>query len=255
MKRRRLISTLSTLAVAATGALSWFWLRQRGSSTERQSVIQTVFSQALPPLSAQHLQLIRLLRVQWMPIESGAPGFDPVQPFGGDLFPVDTAQQVLRIHNPALATQLLAEVCLWLPQFVASATLAPGRYALPPDFPGQAPDSSFDFHPDHLTLLHAALWREVGIDELPDVLAEEEDGQAIWPLPYIDGKRPYGDRSYYQIDMADILGKPYARNAQGQYILPPQKDEALRQLHLQTQAALQILLMHGTPSGTRSLAT
>lgn len=255
MKRRRLICTLSSLAVAATGALSWSWLRKRQGSTERRSMIQTVFSQALPPLSAQHLQLIRLLRVQWIPIESGAPGFDPAQPFGGNLATLDTAQQVLRIRNPALATQLLAEVCLWLPQFVASATLVPGRYTLPPDFPGQASDSSFDFRPEHLTLLHAALWREVGTDELPYVLANEEEGQATWPLPYIDGKRPYGDRSYYQIDMAEILGKPYARNAQGRYILPPQKDEALKQLHLQTQAALQIMLMHGTPSGTRSLAT
>ena len=255
MKRRLLISTLSTRAVAATSALSWSWLRKRQGSTERRAVIQTVFSQALPPLSAQHLQLMRLLRVRWMPVESGAPGFDPVQPFGGDLSTLDTAQQVLRSHDAALATRLLTEVCLWLPQFVATATLAPGRYALPPDFSGQAPDSSFDFRPEHLTLLHAALWREVGTDDLPYVLAEEKDGQAIWPLPYIDGKRPYGDRSYYQIDMADILGKPYARNAQGQYILPPQKDEALKQLHLQTRAALQILLMHGTPSGIRSLAT
>ncbi len=89
MKRRRLICTLSTLAVAATGALSWSWLRKRQGSTERRSMIQTVFSQALPPLSAQHLQLIRLLRVQWMPIESGAPGFDPAQPFGDNLSTLD----------------------------------------------------------------------------------------------------------------------------------------------------------------------
>ena len=64
MKRRLLISTLSTLAVAATGSLNWSWLRKRPGSTERRSVIQTVFSQALPPLSAKHIQLMRLLRVQ-----------------------------------------------------------------------------------------------------------------------------------------------------------------------------------------------
>jgi hypothetical protein len=66
-------------------------------------------------------------------------------------------------------------------------------------------------------------------------------------LPYIDGKRPYGDRSYYQIDMAEILGKPYARNAQGG-TLPPQKDEALKQLHANPSRTAD-LLMHGTPRG------
>jgi hypothetical protein len=254
MKRRLLISTLSTLAVAATGALSWSWLRKRQGSTERRSVIQTVFSQALPPLSAQHLQLIRLLRVQWMPIESGHPASIPCSPLAA-ICPPST------LPSKCCAVTIL----LWPPgSWPRSAFGCRSLWPPPPWRPvampcrptsGQAPDSSFDFRPEHLTLLHAALWREVGTDDLPYVLAEEEDGQAIWPLPYIDGKRPYGDRSYYQIDMADILGKPYARNAQGQYILPPQKDEALKQLHLQTQAALQILLMHGTPSGIRSLAT
>ena len=67
-------------------------------------------------------------------------------------------------------------------------------------------------------------------------------------MPYIDGKRPYGDRSYYQIDMAELLGQPYAKDARGRYILPAEKDETLKQLHLQTQEALQLLLMHGTPA-------
>lgn len=255
MKRRLLISTLSTLAVAATGSLSLVVAAQ-ASGQYRTSIrdpdrLQPGAAATERPASAADTPAAGAVDAHRV----GSTRLRSRAALWRRSVHLDTAQQVLRSHDPALSTRLLAEVCLWLPEFVANATLAPGRYALPPDFSDQAPDSSFDFRPEHLTLLHAALWREVGTDDLPYVLAEEEDGQAIWPLPYIDGKRPYGDRSYYQIDMADILGKPYARNAQGQYILPPQKDEALKQLHLQTQAALQILLMHGTPSGIRSLAT
>ena len=63
-------------------------------------------------------------------------------------------------------------------------------------------------------------------------------------MPYIDGKRPYGDRSYYQIDIAEILGQPYAMNAKGRPILEASKDAKLAQLHRQSLAALQVFLMH-----------
>ena len=244
MKRRTLFATFSALVVAASSALGWQWLR--GDSAKRRSIVQTVFASPLPPLTPQHLQLIRQLRVIWVPLESGAPGIDPVEPLQGTLPSLDTAQQILQIQDPALATQLLAEVCLWVPEFVASAKLAPGSYPLPSGFSADTRQDTFNFRTEHLALLHAALWREVSADDLPDALANEDDDQPLWPMPYIDGKRPYGDRSYYQIDMAEILGQPYAKDAQGRYILPAEKDETLKQLHYQTHAALQILLMHGT---------
>lgn len=112
MKRRALLSTLA--AVAATASLGW-----RGSGADRHDIGQTVFAGPQPPLTPWHLQLIRKLRVTWVPIESGAPGIDPLQPLRGELSSLEIAQQILQIHNPALATQLLTEVCLWIPEFVA----------------------------------------------------------------------------------------------------------------------------------------
>lgn len=117
MKRRALLSTLA--AVAATASLGWLWQHKRGSGADRHDIVQTVFAGPLPPLTPWHLQLIRKLRMTWVPIESGAPGIDPLQPLRGELSSLEIAQQVLQIHNPALATQLLAEVCLWIPEFVA----------------------------------------------------------------------------------------------------------------------------------------
>lgn len=103
MKRRELLSTLA--AVAATASLGWLWQHKRGSGADRHDIGQTVFASPLPPLTPWHLQLIRKLRVTWVPIESGAPGIDPLQPLRGEL--------------SSLGTLLLAEICLWIPEFVA----------------------------------------------------------------------------------------------------------------------------------------
>lgn len=255
MIRRQLISLAGALTA---GALGWWWLRKDAAVEDRHAIIRAVFSaNALPALTAQHLLLIRQLRVNWVPEESGAPGIDPVQPLRGASSNADTrsslsiALNILQSTDRQLATRLLAEVCLIIPEFVASATLPAGNYSLPADFvqPRHHTRASqpFQFLPAHQSLLNAAQWREVSSDSIDDVLADEDPSQPLWPMPYIDGKRPYGNRSYYQIDMAELLGQPYAKNAQGQYILPPDKDQALASLHQQTQAALQVLLMYGSP--------
>ncbi|RGE45029.1 hypothetical protein DZC30_11765 [Comamonas testosteroni] len=247
MRRNLLYATGAVIAVGAA-SLGLPWLSRRKSALQRHAIVQAVFAKALPPLTHQHLQLIRQLRVTWLPIESGAPGIDPAQPLLGDSLGLEATQQILQTRDADLATKLLAEVCLWVPEFTASATLAPGSYALPAGFDGKTQNEKFEFRAEHLTLLQAALWREVDDSNVADVLADEDSSQPLWPMPYIDGKRPYGDRSYYQIDMAELLGQPYAKDAQGRYILPPEKDEALKQLHLQTQAALQVLFMYCTPA-------
>mgnify|MGYP000975245310 CR=1 FL=1 len=72
------------------------------------------------------------------------------------------------------------------------------------------PTSGFDN--EHLTLLRAANWRTVDRHSIESVLRE---GDRYWPMPYIDGKRPYGNSSHYQIDMARLLGEPYPIDAKG----------------------------------------
>lgn len=260
MIRRQLISLAATLSL---GSLGWWLWREDGSADDRQAIIRAVFAaDALPALTAQHLLLIRQLRVNWVPEESGAPGVDPVHPLwtaSADArnasaesdSALELALHILQSTDRKLAIRLLAEVCLLVPEFVASATLPAGSYALPSGLAMAGRDASsspsFEFLVAHQLLLHAAQWREVRSDSIDEVLSDEDPNQPLWPMPYIDGKRPYGNRSYYQIDMAELLGKPYARNAQGQYILPPDRDLALARLHEQTQSALQVLFMYGTP--------
>ncbi|MCH1995598.1 hypothetical protein L7Q78_22660, partial [Achromobacter xylosoxidans] len=160
------------------------------------------------------------------------------------------AMAALDTRDPALAAQRLAEVCRLVPTYVRQlGRLAPGRYAVPPerremfDFPDSGVDAQgrFELRREHLTLLRAASWREAGKDELEAVLRE---GDAFWPMPFIDGKRPYGDSSHYQIDMARLLGEPYPIDAKGRAITDPARDARLESLHWQTAAALQVFLAH-----------
>lgn len=222
------------------------------AAIDRKPIIRQVFATPIEaiPITAQHAALIRLLRVQWMPIESGAPGIDFEQPLLGGPDTLAAARRALKTSDDALVIQRLAEVCRVVPGFVTSAgKLAPGRYTVPAemkdtfDFPQSGVDAQggFRLRAEHLTVLRAAVWREAGPQELQAVLRE---GDRFWPMPMIDGKRPYGDASFYQIDMARLLGEPYPLNARGTAITEAAKDARLKNLHYETLAALQVFLGH-----------
>jgi len=247
MKRRPLLAGLSLgwLLAAPLRALA---------ATDRKPIIRQVFATPANaiPMSSQHAALIRLLRVLWMPIESGAPGIDFEQPLLGGADTLAIARQALKTSDDALAIRRMAEVCRLAPSFVASGgTLAPGHYTLPAemkeafDFPESGVDAQggFTLRAEHLTVLRAASWREANAQQLEAVLRE---GDRYWPAPLIDGKRPYGDASFYQVDMARLLGEPYPLNAQGYAITEPAKDARLKKLHYETFAALQVFLGHAT---------
>lgn len=224
------------------------------ASTPRHAdIVQQVWhAKALPAWTPQHLQLVRALRVWWVPLESGAPGVDPMQPLQGTAPAVQTAQQLLQTADATLATQRLAEVARWVRPFVAQAHLVPGRYAVPEALQAQLPgvvQGHFMLHAEHLALLRAANWREVDADSLQGLLADSTQAQPLWPMPFVDGKRPYGDRSYYTIDMAELLGEPFSMDAHGQWVIAPERDAALTQWHAQTLTALQLLFLYGEIDG------
>lgn len=219
------------------------------SEPRHADIVQKVWrTEVLPVFTPQHLQLLRGLRVWWLPVEYGAPAVDPGQPLRGTGPAVQIAQQLLAIEDATQATQRLAEVARWVVPFVTQARLAPGRYAVPDDMQAQLPgvhQGQFTLRAEHLTLLRAAMWNEVKGNSLDDLLAESSQDAPLWPMPFIDGKRPYGDRSYYTIDMAELLDQPFELDVRGQPIIPPDRDAALAQLHEETLTALQVLLLYG----------
>lgn len=246
--RRALTLALAALACAPLRIAS---AANAAAPNGRDTIVRQVFQADLASIryGADHARLMRGLGVIWIPVESGAPGIEFEHPLSGK-DTIAAAMTLLGTSDRSLATRRLAEVCRLVPAYVRDiGGLAPGRYAVPPqrreafDFPDSGVDAQgrFELRREHLTLLRAANWREAGPGELAAVLRE---GDAFWPMPFIDGKRPYGDSSYYQIDMARLLGKPYPVSADGRAITDPATDARLEKLHWQTAAALQVVLAH-----------
>src|SRR6185369_9499974 len=75
---------------------------------------------------------------------------------------------------------------------------------------------------DHLTLLKAAQYH------------------GLW----IDPKRPYGDMSYYELDIARLLGIPTARDGNRKPVFPAGEERRMRRLHHETLFALTAFLQH-----------
>ncbi|MBB1596902.1 hypothetical protein A9973_22835 [Achromobacter sp. UMC46] len=246
MKRRSLLLAMAGLTLTPLHAIA---------APERDAIIRQVYGAPAGTLvfTGQHAALMRELRAMWMPVESGAPAIDFEQPLLGGPDTLGTARKRLKTSDDALAIRRLAEVCRLIPRYVGSlGGLRPGRYAVPAemkeafDFPESGVDAQggFDLRREHLTLLRAAAWREVDAQSLQAVLRE---GDRFWPMPYIDGKRPYGDASYYQIDMARLLGDPYPLDAKGYAVTDSAKDARFKRLHAETLAALQVFLTHAAP--------
>lgn len=221
---------------------------------DRKATIRAVFAPGTPRprLLPHHSTLLRRLRVMWVPIEEGAPGVDFFQPLIGQRPTIEEAMSALSTTDEAFATRVLAELELLIPLFVQRAgSLAPGRYAIPDEmckffaFPDSGADTSgrFELRKEHLVLLKAAQWHVLDSDTTSDLF--EGEGES-WPMPFIDGKYPYGERSYYQVDMAELLGQPYRTDLDGEVIEDEEKDARLERLHTETLAALQVFLAHAS---------
>ncbi len=157
------------------------------------------------------------------------------------------------MNDETIAARLVAELGLLIGQYVRTgAELAPGRYSIPTDMAadfswpesGVEPDGHFDFTAEHATVLKLAYWTSVDASNIEEVLEEEIE---VWPMPYVDGKYPYGECGYYQIDIATALGEPYELDYSGHMIHDAAKDQRLEKLHYETLAALQVFLTHATP--------
>jgi len=223
-------------------------LRCRGEykllERQRQTISEGLAAPVPAKFSAQHLSFLRNLRVTWLPVESGAPGLRPFLPFGANRSTRPLGFELIGRRDEVMLAKLLVETGQLIPAFCMHADLAVGTYAVPADMhdyfadpqTGVSPDGTFDFREEHAALLRQSNWRMDMLDP------------PCWPLPSVDGKRPYGDCSYFQIDMASHLGKPYSVSSGGEVQTDEVRDAEFDNLHRQMLAALQVLLVHATIS-------
>jgi hypothetical protein len=161
-------------------------------------------------VTQEDIDWFRQSKAEWIDCESGAPAIVPpglsLEQFGealeGGGSPGSPASPVFeRFVNVASA-------------FFLHASFAPGHYGLLPPLGQRA---AFDVTDEHIRLLQHANWRTF----------------------MIDCKRPYGDFTHYEIDMADILGLKVTKDTKGHAQIGNDAQARMDALHADMLYALQ----------------
>jgi hypothetical protein len=208
-------------------------------------------------VTAEHIALLRKLRFSWETAETGAPMVDPQFPYGtpnalaaiGEITGAKTETDRARQH---------IETYFALSKMLSHGTLEPGDYPLlnlkrqdihdimsgyfednsPSNVEvlGLTSDGKFRLTAQHLKLIKTLMFKWPDEDQASDRL---DSGH--WPAPTMDPKRPYGDMSWFQRDMAAVLSLELATEDGGKVLSAAQEKE-LQQLHWQTLGALQVFV-------------
>lgn len=208
-------------------------------------------------ITAEHVAALRKLRFAWHPlIESGGPVVDPWTPYGSESI-ADDLGPIIGTRAPVSIARFHREVSTTLFGVLRTCALPPGRYrlahlnnawmeqrlrrelaslpntrieAIIAELPPLSPDGYFDFTDQHRRLLGAIRfeWSDEGI--LPLLMSGRH------PVPMVNFKRPFGDMTAFEIDMAAILGRPRAPAG-----IP---DATLARLHWEMWPALQAYVEH-----------
>ncbi len=159
-------------------------------------------------VNAQDLALIRLFKFDWDTAEVGAPMVSSETPLGER----DLLAQLRAHYGTEDDVELVKRyigLMRGLNALMAYGTLATGRYARPvtgieadtlQDISGKALDDDVEVTDAHIKAL-----RTVSFEWTGD--AEDRLDIGEWPAPTMDAKRPYGDMTFYQIDLAKAVGR------------------------------------------------
>lgn len=212
---------------------------------------------AEPQLTAQHVAMIRRIRLGWNGTESGAPECAPANSFVGGRAP-DLIRDLLGddVDDAAIAEFMISFLPA-LRAFMHSADLAAGTYTLSnmdADLYARskrglenaaalfaiAPDMTFTVTQDDITLAKATQWDWPDEDDMA-VACERGDIAG----PTVDPKRPYGDMTYIDLDIHRVLGWPVETRTESGHIgiSDQQADEATR-LHFRQLGTLQAFVEH-----------
>jgi hypothetical protein len=204
-------------------------------------------------VTGDQLRLLRHLRVVWISGEAGVPAVDLEMPFGSADVGGDVARilgrpgglpgrrDVVRAYGSDIPTELPEGLLQAVAVLVDAGKLRPGTYTIvnamreriasgkglpldddmAPAIPA-APTFNFTVSTDHLKLFARARFHGFGFDF----------------------KRPYGDMTYFELDIADALGvKTPPRTADG-YDFKPEEIARFDRLHGEMLFTLQAFLQY-----------
>jgi len=251
MTSMRLILVASLIVLAWPTWEAWRWVLAWRVYAESEL--------PLPAISAKHIAALRRLRFAWnTQIESGGPVVDPWTPYGSESM-ADDLGPIIGTRDPVAIARFHREVSTVLIEALRNCDLPDGQYrlshldnaqmaqrlrrdlaglpterieAVVAQLPRLNPDGYF-----HFTDQHRRLLRELRF-EWPDQQIMWIVARSGYPVPAVHFKRPFGDMTAFDIDMANILGRQR----------PPQHqlDPVLERLYWDMWPALQTFVEHAT---------
>lgn len=179
-----------------------------------------------PALTTQHVAALRGVRFVWAPlIEAGGPKINPAAPYGHADIAADLAP-IIGTDDPVAVARFHMQVSHWLIRLLRTAGISPGRYALKhldnagmetdlrerfhglpagrieaavAAMPRLEPGNSFELTEEHISLIHRLAF------EMDEIAWYDVALGGSYPVPSVDFKRPFGDSTDFEYDMASIL--------------------------------------------------
>lgn len=254
---RKIWIVLGCIVLCAGAAGAWrLWHYWYLHSTLAELSRADDLDQPLRP-DSRHLAAIRKLRFTWDNlVESGGPTVDPLAPYGSPDMTGDLGS-IIGTRDIKSVAQFHIEVARALSWALENGDLPEGRYPLAhldnatleaamlrgtehlseaqiaeirSEIPRLDPDRTFMF-----TAAHRALLKHLRFGwPQPSLIFLGNGGQIV---PTVNFKRPFGDMTAFDIDMAAILGLP-APPPGGKF------DPALWRLYTEMWPALQVFVEH-----------
>lgn len=208
-------------------------------------------------ITEPHLALLRKMRFSWDGAERGAPMLDRERPYGeadllaqiADAFPGEEPSALARRH---------VEMTFVLARVLVHGVLTPGAYALrniaPDDvrkamhgYGGEAglSDADLGLNADGTVTIsdeHLKLLKHLQVRWPSEWDSEERLEEGTYPAASIDPKRPYGDFTFIEVDMARILGRLPPAPPDGVFEPEPELAQHLQRLHWQILGAIQVFV-------------
>ncbi|AHB50387.1 hypothetical protein W911_15655 [Hyphomicrobium nitrativorans NL23] len=205
-------------------------------------------------ITPAHLVLLRQMRFSWDGAERGAPMLDPARPYGRRDLMAQLAEVFPGEDAPTLA-QRHVEMFFVLARVLVHGRLSSGRYILrniePDDLRAalrgyggddELSDADIGLDADGAVTVgdeHLKLMRDTQIRWPSEWDCEERLDEGAYPAAAMDSKRPYGDMTFIEIDMARILGRLPPAPPDGVFEPEPALAAHLQRLHWQMLGAMQ----------------
>lgn len=236
-----------------SGLLALLGLGSGGATNvDFQAFERPSFDQVYPEqftLTQAHIDVIRQARLGWAPYEVGAPQVDLQRPWTGDAGAV-FAQAVGEGAAPGAQQDFAVSMVAAMIVYFRHAEIEPGLYEVEnvaltdlwaqSGNPAPAP-AQFELTQDLITLARGLAWQWPHEDEIDIAVSAK-----VIPGPSGDGKRPYGDMTYFAFDVHRLLEWPVElRDDEGWIRTTPAQDAEADRLHALILPAAQVIIEHG----------